>query len=159
MPRPPYKRPKLNHPTPSKRVAKPSNVSPIVELQQKLANKPIGRVLTDSDDSDKLVTSNRNGRNKRGIPRKDIFASGGVGREDVPGAHMPQSQNLQASQESVTQQDAGEGKQVTIDKRAKAGRVANSAVCQQKQAARVRSHIRRVHLHLLYRACRPSVEL
>jgi len=52
MPRPGVKRTKLNHPTPSKRVANASQVSPAVELQQKLVNKPIGRVLTDSDDSD-----------------------------------------------------------------------------------------------------------
>src|SRR5438552_6382118 len=127
MPRPPYKRPKLNHPTPSKRVPKPSNVSPIVELQQKLASKPLGCMLTDSDDSDRLVTSNRNGRNRRGIPRKDIYASGGVGRGDVPGAHSSRTQVPQASQKSAMQQDGGQGEQASIGQQAKAGRIAKSA--------------------------------
>ena len=111
MPRPGVKRTKLNHPTPSKRVANASQVSPVVELQQKLVNKPIGRVLTDSDDSDRLVTSNRNGRNRRGIPRRDIYASGGVGLGDVPGAHTSQREQSQTSCKAEAQEPAGKEKQ------------------------------------------------
>jgi hypothetical protein len=111
MPRPRVKRTKLNHPTPSKRVANASQVSPVVELQQKLVNKPIGRVLTDSDDSDRLVTSNRNGRNRRGIPRRDIYASGGVGLGDVPGAHTSQRKQSQTSRKAEAQEPTDKGKQ------------------------------------------------
>jgi len=110
MPRPGVKRTKLNHPTPSKRVANASQVSPVVELQQKLVNKPIGRVLTDSDDSDRLVTSNRNGRNRRGIPRRDIYASGGLGLGDVPGAHTPQRKQSETSRKAEAQEPAGKEK-------------------------------------------------
>jgi hypothetical protein len=131
MPRPPYKRKKLNHPTPSKRVANASIVSPVVELQQKLANKPLGRVLTDSDDSDKLVTSNRNGRNRRGIPRKDIYASGGVGLGDEPGAHRSQTQKSDA------QKAAGKAKHIAGNRREKAGGVVRPAVSQQNQVGQV----------------------
>jgi hypothetical protein len=137
MPRPPYKRAKLNHPTPSKRVAKPSTVSPVVELQQKLANKPLGRVLTDSDDSDKLVTSNRNGRNRRGIPRKDIYASGGVGVGDLPGAHRSQPQNPQAGQRPDAQKAPGKGKQPAVNQRAQVSGITKPAVGQEMQIAHV----------------------
>jgi hypothetical protein len=113
MPRPRVKRTKLNHPTPSKRVANASHVSPVVELQQKLVNKPIGRVLTDSDDSDRLITSNRNGRNRRGVPRRDIYASGGVGLGDVPGAHISQRKQTQTSRKVEAQEPAGKEKQAT----------------------------------------------
>lgn len=113
MPRPGVKRIKLNHPTRSKRVANALHVSPIVELQQKLVNKPIGRVLTDSDDSDRLITSNRNGRNRRGIPRRDIYASGGVGLGDIPGAHTSQRKQTQTSRKAEAQEPAGKEKQAT----------------------------------------------
>jgi hypothetical protein len=137
MPRPPYKRTKLHHPAPSKRVAKTSNVSPVVELEQKLASKPIGRVLTDSDDSDRLVTSNRNGCNRRGIPRKDIYASGGVGVGDVPGAHRSQTQNPQASQRLDDQKATDKAKQFIINQHGRATEVANPAVSHPKQAQQV----------------------
>src|SRR5947209_10670986 len=113
MPRPGIKRTKLNHPTPTRRVANASHVSPVVELQRKLVNKPIGRVLTDSDDSDRLVTSNRNGRNRRGILRRDIYASGGVGHGDVPGAHMSQRKQTQTNRKAEAQEPAGKEKQAT----------------------------------------------
>jgi hypothetical protein len=137
MPRPPYKRTKLHHPAQSKRVAKTSNVSPVVELQHKLANKPMGRVLTDSDDSDRLITSNRNGRNRRGIPRKDIYASGGVGVGDVPGAHRSQTQNSQASQRLETRKATEEAKQFVVNQQGEAAGVANPAVSQPKHAQQV----------------------
>src|SRR5947207_7501163 len=128
MPRPPLKRAKLNHPTPANRVAKPSKVSPVVELQQKLVNKPLGRVLTDSDDSDRLVTSNRSGRNRRGIPRKDIFASGGVGLGDVPGMHMSPGNQSQGSQEVGTPEARGNGIPAAVQQEERAARVAEPSV-------------------------------
>ena len=139
MPRPPLKRAKLNHPTPANRVAKPSKVSPVVELQQKLANKPIGRVLTDSDDSDKLVTSIRNGRNRRGIPRKDIYASGGVGPGDVPGIHMSQGNQSQASPRFDTQESVGKEKPAAAQKQGKIGGAAKPAMNKQPQVAQRRN--------------------
>ena len=113
MPRPGVKRIKLNHPTRSKRVANALHVSPVVELRRKLVDKPIGRVLTDSDDSDRLVTSNSNGRNRRGILRRDIYASGGVGLGDIPGAHTSQRKQTQTSRKVEAQEPAGKEKQAT----------------------------------------------
>jgi hypothetical protein len=92
MPRPPVKRAKLNLPNQStKRVANtPLSSSPAArrrELQEQLAHKPIGRVPNDSDDSDQLVTKSRNPRNGRGVPRREIYASGGLGQGDKAAAH------------------------------------------------------------------------
>jgi hypothetical protein len=133
MPRPGLKRTKLNHPTAFKRVANASHVSPVVELHQKLVNKPIGRVLTDSDDSDRLVTSNRSGRNRRGIPRRDIYASGGVGLGDIPGAHMSQRKQTQTSPKAEAQEPAGKEKQAAQ----KNGKVIAKPTTLQKQCAQV----------------------
>lgn len=53
------------------------------KLQKALADKPIATPLTDSDDSDRLVTKKRNG----GKVQEPIYASGGVAPGDTPGAH------------------------------------------------------------------------
>jgi hypothetical protein len=53
------------------------------KLQKELLNKPIATPLTDSDDSDGLVTKKRNA----GKVQKPIYASGGVADGDIPGAH------------------------------------------------------------------------
>ena len=133
MPRPPLKRTKLNHPTPSKRVAIVSKISPLAELQQKLADKPVGRVLTDSDDSDKLVTSKRNGRNRGGIPRKEIYASGGVGLGDEPGAHRSQKKQSQLSQTVDAQNVAGKENTVATTRKGSGGGAAKPAVNDRPQ--------------------------
>ena len=133
MPRPPFKRAKLNHPTPSKRVANVSKISPVIELQQKLANKRIGVILTDSDDSDKLVTSKRNGRNRRGIPRKEIYASGGVGLGDVPRAHKSQEKQSQASHRVDTQNSEGNERTIAATQQRKFGGAAKPTLNEQPQ--------------------------
>jgi hypothetical protein len=92
--RPPNRR-RLNRPTPSKRVANVPTSSPRAELHKRLEHKPIGRVPDDSDDSDKLVTANRTNRNRRGIKRRDIYASGGVAAGDTPAAHRLRSHDIE----------------------------------------------------------------
>ncbi len=106
MPRPPYKRAKHNHPDPVKRVQRGPKVNPISpqELNQKLAPKPLGRGLTDSDDSDKLVTSNKSGRNRKGVPRKDVYASGAVAPGDAPASHKSPRQTRQNAPKVGAQQ-------------------------------------------------------
>lgn len=57
------------------------------EVQQQLAKKKIGPVLSNSDDSDELVVAEVGLRNRRSIPRKEVYGSGGLGPGDKPSAH------------------------------------------------------------------------
>ena len=96
MPRPPVKRSKLNHQNQAARRVLNNTLSssPAArrrQLQDQLAHKPIGRVPTESDDSDELVTKTRNPRNRRGIPRQEIYCSGGVAPNDQVAAHKSPS--------------------------------------------------------------------
>ncbi|KAF7504015.1 hypothetical protein GJ744_002894 [Endocarpon pusillum] len=96
MPRPPVKRSKLNT---SNQAAKrtpnnPLSSSPAArrrQLHEKLAHKSIGRVPDDSDDSDELVVKSSTPRNRRGVPRQEIYASGGVAKGDQVAAHKSSS--------------------------------------------------------------------
>jgi hypothetical protein len=110
MPRPPVKRSKLNHQNlAAKRVPNnPLSSSPAArrrQLQDQLAHKPVGRVPTDSDDSDELVTKTRNPRNRRGVPRQEIYCSGGVAQDDkVAGHKSPSHKRHQISPSNKKQQ-------------------------------------------------------
>ena len=100
MPRPPVKRSKSNHQIQAaKRVPNnPLSNSPAArrcQLQDQLAHKQIGRVPSDSDDSDQLVTKTRNSRNRRGVPRQEIYCSGGVALNDKVAAHQSPSNKEQ----------------------------------------------------------------
>jgi hypothetical protein len=65
------------------------------ELEKKLAHKPIGPRPNDSDDSDRLVFKG-SGRRGRSVPRQEIYASGGVGKGDQPGAYPSRAQRRQS---------------------------------------------------------------
>lgn len=100
MPRPPIKRPKLNIPNQAAKraVNNPLSSSPSARrrhLQEQLAHKNIGHVANDSDDSDLLVVKSRNPRNGRGVPRQEIYGSGGVAAGDKVAAHMSPSKKRQ----------------------------------------------------------------
>lgn len=96
MPRPPVKRSKLNN---SNQAAKrapnnPLSSSPAArrrQLHEKLAHKSLGRVPDDSDDSDELVVKSSTPRNRRGVARQEIYASGGVAKGDKVAAHKSSS--------------------------------------------------------------------
>jgi len=118
MPRPPLKRKKLNHPTtPSKRAPnQPAlTLTPRAELQQKLADKPVGRVPSDSDDSDRLVTKNASGRNCRGIRRREIYASGGIAPGDVPASHPSEKLRQQNTRPADEEQGGLKSRQSGVD--------------------------------------------
>ncbi|KAL9621886.1 MAG: hypothetical protein Q9160_003707 [Pyrenula sp. 1 TL-2023] len=87
MPRPPARRKQFapasvrDQPV---RVTKAHNERNITDLAGKLRDKPVGRVPNNSDDSDELVTKATNARNRRGVARREVFASGGLGKGDEP---------------------------------------------------------------------------
>lgn len=87
MPRPPARRRQFA-PAPARgqpeRVTTAYNERNIVDLALKLKDKPVGRVPSNSDDSDELVTKAVTTRNRRGVARREIFASGGLGKGDEP---------------------------------------------------------------------------
>ncbi|KAK6364166.1 hypothetical protein LTS17_012435 [Exophiala oligosperma] len=91
MPRPALRRRHLNRNAPTPRYGgKIPNSSPAkVELEKKLAHKPVGQRPTDSDDSDRLVVK---GSGRRTRQRQEIFASGAVGSGDTPGAYPSRAQ-------------------------------------------------------------------
>ncbi|KIW27913.1 uncharacterized protein PV07_07610 [Cladophialophora immunda] len=117
MPRAPLRRNQLNRNGPIPRGAKKNNSSPAkLELEKKLAHKPIGPRPNDSDDSDRLVVKG-NGRRGRNVPRQEIYASGAVAAGDKPGNYPTRAQRRknmsQATREIVatdhqeTRKDAG----------------------------------------------------
>ena len=83
MPRPPVRRTKVAQPNSKPtRVAKSQRESPRAFLARQVEQKPIGRVSVPSDESDDFVKVKKTPRNRRGVPPKDIFASGGLGEGD-----------------------------------------------------------------------------
>ena len=121
MPRPPVKRSKLNN---SNQVAKPAPNNPLSsspaacrrQLHEKLAHKSVGRVPDDSDDSDELVVKSSTPRNRRGVARQEIYASGGVAKGDKVAAHKsPSHRRERVVPEAIPRSEAelnGEGKNV-----------------------------------------------
>ncbi|KIW76522.1 hypothetical protein Z517_11268 [Fonsecaea pedrosoi CBS 271.37] len=92
MPRAPLRRRQLYRNGPNLRGAKQINNSTAkLELEKKLAHKPIGPRPTDSDDSDRLVVKG-NGRRGRNVPRQEIYASGAVAAGDKPGNYPTRAQ-------------------------------------------------------------------
>ncbi|KIW10983.1 hypothetical protein PV08_10282 [Exophiala spinifera] len=91
MPRPALRRRHLNRNAPTPRHGgKIPNSSPAkLELEKKLAHKPVGQRPTDSDDSDRLVVK---GNGRRARQPQEIFASGAVGKGDTPGAYPSRAQ-------------------------------------------------------------------
>ncbi len=91
MPRPALRRRHLNRYAPSPRASKkiPNSGPAKLELEKKLAHKPIGQRPNDSDDSDRLVVK---GNGRRARPRQEIFASGAVASGDQPGAYPSRTQ-------------------------------------------------------------------
>ncbi len=100
MPRPPVKRSKLNNPNQAAKRApnNPLSSSPAArrhQLHEKLSHKSVGRVPNDSDDSDELVVKSSTPRNRRGVARQEIYASGGVAKGDKVAAHKSPSHKRQ----------------------------------------------------------------
>lgn len=88
MPRAPLQRRRIyrNAPSPVHGRKIPNSSPAKLELEKKLAHKPVGQRPVDSDDSDKLVTKG-NGRRGRNVGRQEIYASGAVASGDKPGAY------------------------------------------------------------------------
>ncbi|KAL9109051.1 MAG: hypothetical protein Q9227_006291 [Pyrenula ochraceoflavens] len=107
MPRPPY-RGKIAQPnTAVKRVAKGQSESPRAFLSRQVEHKPIGRVPVGSDESDDFVKVGKATRNRRGVPRKDVYASGGLGPGDEPRwKQMRETSKKRASDEAVGMSEA-----------------------------------------------------
>lgn len=79
---------------------KPARVPPIPSpadvrqhLETQVAGKPKGKKQGDSDDSDQLVTTRTSARNRK---RQDVYASGGVGKGDKPGALPSRAQSTRS---------------------------------------------------------------
>ncbi|KIY03211.1 uncharacterized protein Z520_01678 [Fonsecaea multimorphosa CBS 102226] len=110
MPRAPLRRRQLNRNGPVPRGASKINSSPAeVELEKKLASKPIGPRPNDSDDSDRLVVKG-NGRRGRNVPRQEIYASGAVAAGDKPGNYPTRAQRRK-NMSKATQEIIGTGQQ------------------------------------------------
>lgn len=113
MPRAPLRRrqPNRNGALPHSRQTIPNSTPVRRELEKKLAHKPVAQRPNDSDDSDRLVVKG-NGRRGRNVQKQEIYASGGVGKGDKPGAHPTRAQRrkslVQATKEVLAkaQQDA-----------------------------------------------------
>ena len=97
MPRPPLKRKRFTPPQPQNRVPKSPGSSPRVALERDLKDTPIGTRPENSDDSDQLVRTAPFRRNRQGRSRVEIYASGGVAKGDVPGAHPSRKRSLRSS--------------------------------------------------------------
>lgn len=126
MPRPPARRkqfalaPVRGQPA---RVTKAHNEKNISDLAQKLKDKPIGRVLDNSDDSDELVTKAPTMQNGRGVARREIFASGGLGRGDEPTSSYNRKRTSDTLQElgKVLNGLGGKRRRVETERTASAG--------------------------------------
>ena len=77
------------------------------QLQKQLAKKPIATPLTDSDDSDGLVTRMRHA----GRIQQPIYASGGVAQGDKPGAHP--SRKRKSMDDSLTEESPEKRRQTS----------------------------------------------
>ena len=100
MPRPPLKRKRFTPSQPPNRVQKSPTISPRAAreaLDRDLKDTPIGARPENSDDSDQLVRTAPFRRNRQGRGRVEIYASGGVAKGDVPGAHPSRKRSLRSS--------------------------------------------------------------
>ncbi|KAI1609197.1 hypothetical protein EDD37DRAFT_653340 [Exophiala viscosa] len=99
------------------------NSSPAkLELEKKLAHKPVGKRPVDSDDSDRLVVKG-NGRRGRNATTQEFYASGAVASGDKPGAYPSRVQRRQnmtrdtqeilANAQQSAQKDAASGPPTT----------------------------------------------
>lgn len=85
MPRP--KRTKVAPSAPTARVATAAPLTNLPTQQRNTANAPTGRVATASDDSEGIVTTSTTLRNRRGVEKRDVFMTGGLGTGDTQYAH------------------------------------------------------------------------
>lgn len=85
MPRP--KRTKVAPSAPTSRVASTAATSNPQSQQRNTSNQPTGRVATTSDDSEGIVTTSATLRNRRGVEKRNVFMSGGLGTGDAQDAH------------------------------------------------------------------------
>lgn len=112
MPRPPVKRSRLNPQHHANKRAPNSSLSssPAArrrQLELQLAHKNVGQVPNESDDSDLLVTKTKNFRNRRGVPRQEIYGSGGVAEGDQIAAHKsPSNTRLRRSSKEESTPEA-----------------------------------------------------
>jgi hypothetical protein len=68
---------------------------------QLLANKPLGKRLVDSDDSDELVVKGIGQRRSRQAHTVDVFVSGALGSGDKPNAHPTRAQRRKQLQDAM----------------------------------------------------------
>ncbi|KKY14584.1 hypothetical protein UCRPC4_g06713 [Phaeomoniella chlamydospora] len=69
------------------RVTRSASVITREQVQKQLASKPLGKTLNNSDDSDDLVVAAPGSRNRKGVARREIYGSGGLGDGDTPQAY------------------------------------------------------------------------
>ncbi|KIV82465.1 hypothetical protein PV11_04576 [Exophiala sideris] len=124
MARGPLKRRQIhrNAPTPIHGRKVPNSSPAKLELEKKLAHKPVGQRPVDSDDSDRLVVKG-NGRRGRNVAPQEIYASGAVASGDKPGAYPSRAQTrknmardtkeILASTQQNVQKDAASGPPTT----------------------------------------------
>lgn len=85
MPRP--KRTKLAPSAPVSRVAKAAPIPDLPQQHRKISNQPSGRLGVGSDDSEGIVTTSNKLRNRKGVEKREVFMSGGLGVGDTQDAH------------------------------------------------------------------------
>lgn len=98
MPRPPVKRTKLAGTGPSLRVASSQDVLRSSLSRPNLPNNAKRLTQNGSDDSDGLVVAIPGLKNRRGIARKEVLGSGGLGVGDVKDAHKQTRRGREESQ-------------------------------------------------------------
>ncbi|ETN46212.1 uncharacterized protein HMPREF1541_00396 [Cyphellophora europaea CBS 101466] len=74
--------------------------SPRASQNEKLAHKPVGKRLADSDDSDELVIKGQGRRRGRDTQTYDVYASGALGTGDEPNAHPTRAQRRKQLEEA-----------------------------------------------------------
>lgn len=98
------------------RVTNAYNEQNINDLAEKLKDKPLGRVPNNSDDSDELVTKATNVRNRRGVARREVFASGGLGKGDEPATRQNRKRTSDTFKDLLDAPERPAGKKQKNDK-------------------------------------------
>ncbi|KAI9871190.1 MAG: hypothetical protein M1830_003217 [Pleopsidium flavum] len=83
-------RPKRAKPAPSAPVSRVAKTAPIPNLsrqQREIPKQSLGRVGVISDDSEGIVTTSNKPTNRKGVEKREVFMSGGLGVGDLADAH------------------------------------------------------------------------
>ena len=80
-------RPKRARIAPSILTSSAANTLPTSPQERAVPEQPSDRIAEVSDDSEGIVTTSKKLTNLKGVPKKDVYMSGGLGPGDVKDAH------------------------------------------------------------------------